>query len=90
MREHVPEPLPEHLDGLFSCSVCGGAEGSLPTECPGVRMGPYLRERVYAGRYDFRDGRWVVRPRKGLVIRLVEDCSLGFLEGVSPWPRRLA
>jgi hypothetical protein len=46
--------------GLAVCSVCGSAEGSLTTDCPG---GPvdYQRERqVYRGELDFVNGAWVV------------------------------
>lgn len=44
--------------GLFLCGVCGGAEGSLPSECPGERMTTAQEEAVYAGRLDFRQGAW--------------------------------
>jgi len=44
--------------GLFLCTVCGGAEGSLPIQCPGYKMTPKEEEDVYAGRinYTFRQG----------------------------------
>lgn len=45
--------------GLEVCSVCGGAEGALPTECPGTRMNADLQDRVYAGLADFKDGKWI-------------------------------
>lgn len=44
--------------GLFSCTVCGGAEASLPTDCPGVRMGRWAQDEVQAGRLNFREGQW--------------------------------
>lgn len=44
--------------GLTTCSVCGGAEGSLPTHCPGERMDERLEEAVMAGSLNFVDGRW--------------------------------
>jgi hypothetical protein len=48
--------------GLFSCTVCGGFEGSLPTDCPGARMNEVQQDDVYAGRIDYRDGRGWVKP----------------------------
>lgn len=49
-------------DGLSHCKVCNGAEGSLPTHCPGTRMSADTDDQVYAGVLDFRDGRWVPLP----------------------------
>jgi hypothetical protein len=48
--------------GLSLCTVCGGAEGSMPTDCPGHRMQAEVSDAVYAGEvdYDRRDG-WVQR-----------------------------
>jgi hypothetical protein len=39
--------------------VCGGAEGALPTECPGELMSFERMQLVYAEQLDFRDGCWV-------------------------------
>lgn len=49
--------------GLSLCCVCGGGEGSLPTDCPGQRMHDLLNDEVYAGSVDYRrkEG-WVQRP----------------------------
>lgn len=44
--------------GLSRCTVCGGAEGSLPTHCPGTRMSALMEASVYRGDADFRDGEW--------------------------------
>lgn len=49
--------------GLAHCKVCGGAEGSLPTDCPGHRMDSTTEEAVYAGDLDHQAGRWVVPLR---------------------------
>ena len=61
-RAAKPDPgghtLHERDDGLAHCKVCGGAEGSLPTECPGVRMCPEQEARVQAGFDDFINGAW--------------------------------
>lgn len=58
-RPHCPI-----CDGaLASCTVCGGAEGSLPTDCPGHRMTAQQMEAVYAAALDFRDDEgWVNKP----------------------------
>lgn len=47
---------------LFLCSVCGGAEGSLTTDCPGVNMNTETADAVYGGFLDFREGRGWVTP----------------------------
>lgn len=44
---------------LFICKVCNGTEGTLPKECPGVRMTSEQEDAVYAGKLDFVDGKWV-------------------------------
>lgn len=46
--------------GLVDCTVCGGAEGALPTECPGVRMTAEQIEGVYTGAINFVNGNWAV------------------------------
>jgi hypothetical protein len=43
---------------LFTCSVCKCSEGELPTDCPGHPVDPAIRERIYAGSTDFKDGHW--------------------------------
>jgi hypothetical protein len=43
--------------GLFACTVCDGAEGSLPTDCPGTKMTTEQSDAVYAGDLDYREGR---------------------------------
>lgn len=70
IRGHVPQKCPEagcenpgHCNwcdgGLFSCTRCNGAEGSLPWECPGVFMTEDQADEVYASRLDFIGGEWV-------------------------------
>lgn len=48
---------------LYSCAVCHGAEGALPTHCPGVPMSMEQMDSVYNEKLDF-DGRrgWVAEP----------------------------
>lgn len=47
--------------GLASCEVCGGAEGTLPTDCPGAPMSQVVQERVYQAQSDYVDGKWHTR-----------------------------
>ena len=44
--------------GLFWCSVCHGAEASLPTDCPGRKMTGPEQDAVQAGKLDFKTGVW--------------------------------
>ena len=46
--------------GLALCSLCGGGEGSLPTDCPGAMMTWEQSMAVYAGDLDYRAGEWRV------------------------------
>jgi hypothetical protein len=55
---HVPYER-ERDDGLVHCKVCGGAEASLPTHCPGERMSEETESDVQNGLTDYRDGQWV-------------------------------
>lgn len=75
---------------LVACRTCGGGEGSLPTECPGVRMTPAEEGRVYAAVLDFVDGAWKSTPRPGLLIRMtsavIPGCPLGAVERWLPNP----
>jgi hypothetical protein len=48
--------------GLFACTVCNGVEGSLATDCPGVKMTEDQSNAVYAGTLDYREGRGWVAP----------------------------
>lgn len=45
--------------GLAVCVICKGAEGSLPTECPGAKMTSEQDEAIMAGKLDYVDGKWV-------------------------------
>ncbi len=46
--------------GLGVCVTCGGAEGSLPTDCPGKLMEHDVNEAVYNGEIDYLRSRgWV-------------------------------
>ncbi len=54
---------PEGYEGIAACSVCRGAEASLPTECPGEPMNSDLQDDVQFGKLDFIQGKWQ-RPKK--------------------------
>ena len=62
LHEHdIFDPTGEADGGLAQCLVCNGAEGSLPTECPGQPMTSHQDMDVYADRADFVRGAWVYR-----------------------------
>lgn len=60
--------------GLGWCETCGGAEGSLPTDCPQQPMDWDTAQQVYEGLIDHRAGRWVResahRPDRIRAIRM--------------------
>jgi hypothetical protein len=39
--------------GLSCCEVCNGAEASMPTDCPGVRMSRDQENEVQFGSLDY-------------------------------------
>lgn len=45
--------------GLVLCTVCGCAEGSLPTHCPGHTVHNEQQEQIFMGKLDFKDGQWI-------------------------------
>ena len=50
---------PEGKEGIYICSVCRGAEASLPTECPGRRMTEKEQDKVQAMLIDYVHGKWI-------------------------------
>lgn len=52
--------LYDREDELAHCKVCGGAEGTLPSECPGRRLTETEEASVWAGRMDYRRAKWWV------------------------------
>lgn len=49
---------------LALCTTCGGAEASLPTDCPQRRMSALEEDEVQAGLLDFKlDRGWHVPAR---------------------------
>nr|WP_287182050.1 hypothetical protein [Mesorhizobium sp.] len=64
MSAHVLHSCNEHDcfvcdGGLALCIVCGGAEGEMPTDCPGERVNSEILDLVYRGEFDFVGGKWV-------------------------------
>lgn len=57
--------------GLADCTTCGGAEGAMPTDCPGAQMTSEQIDAVYAGTLDYRGGQWVelTSPHSPAAIR---------------------
>lgn len=58
--------------GLASCDVCGGAEASLPTHCPGKPMSHQEQDEVAAGVLDFVDGQWQLGKRGEAFVAMEE------------------
>lgn len=48
---------------LFICKICDCAEGTLPTECPGVKVTGGTQDDIYRGKIDYVDGGWR-RPKR--------------------------
>lgn len=94
MREHVKficnkqdcYPCQWCDGGLFACIICGGAEGSLTTECCGRQLTEQEERRIYTvGDLNFRNGQWVNEPNyprtgKLTVAKVEESPSLRFLD----------
>lgn len=61
---------------LYSCVRCGGAEASLPTDCPGAKISHEVQDDIAAGNTDYRwrEG-WVLLDAKG------NPCDAGALPG---------
>lgn len=45
--------------GLAYCTVCCGAEGDLPTDCPGRELTTDEGVKIYNSELDYVDGQWV-------------------------------
>lgn len=64
---HPPDkdcgPYGCNVCNLFICSVCGGAEGSLATECPDAQITTGQQDEIYAGTLDFKNGEWVRKEK---------------------------
>lgn len=56
MSTKVTHDFYEREDDLSHCKVCGGAEGTLPTLCPGRRLTLEEQELIYNNRLDYDHG----------------------------------
>lgn len=45
--------------GLAMCTVCGGGEGAMPTDCPGAKIAAPILDQIYRGEFDFVGGQWI-------------------------------
>ena len=75
---HAPNsdcgPYGCNICNLFLCAVCGGAEGSLTTDCPCYKV-PYVMDQlVYAGAIDFVVDQWVEK-NKAVEINIVDKTA---------------
>lgn len=56
---------------LFMCKRCGGAEGSLPTDCPGEKITREQADAIYAGKLNYtRQHGWLLADH----ILFKENC----------------
>lgn len=59
-HEHLSDrSCPVCDGGLSICVTCGGAEASIPSNCPQRPMTPEEQDDVAAGTLDFFNGRWL-------------------------------
>ena len=55
-----PGSCPYCDGGLGYCTVCGGAEGTLSSECCGYNLDDYVLAAIYHGGLDYVRDKWVV------------------------------
>lgn len=68
MSGHAYRPVPG-FEGLVDCATCGCAEGTLPTNCPGVRVPHRVQTLIINGVVDYVGGRWIGK-RRPLVLTI--------------------
>ena len=44
--------------GLAACKTCGGAEGTLTTDCSGYKLSISVQENIYLHGLDYKNGSW--------------------------------
>lgn len=54
--------------GLFICKVCCGAEGSLPTHCPGSGLSYDQEQLIMGKKLDYKNGEWITIEKKRCLI----------------------
>ena len=50
--------------GLAVCVVCGCAEGELPTDCPGFKLGDRAKLAIFNGTMDYKNSVWHTTPNR--------------------------
>jgi len=72
-------------NGLSMCVLCGGAEGAIPTDCPGEWMHDIVEQEVFDGELDFRRvlGGWVRMSNRGTPPKRERPQQSGWYED---WP----
>lgn len=45
--------------GLSFCTACKGAEGDMPTDCPGEPITESQSSLIYSAKIDYVRGQWV-------------------------------
>lgn len=63
-RESGKHLLYDREDGLSHCKVCGGAESSLPKDCPGRKLTDEEESKISHGTLDYYSGHWVEISKK--------------------------
>lgn len=59
-----------NICNLYICSMCGGAEGSLTTDCPCYQVPYIMGQLVYAEAIDFVVDKWVTKnPQVEIIIK---------------------
>jgi hypothetical protein len=61
-RKHHIEPVPNRPE-LGQCTICKGAEGELPQQCPGRPMTEEEKAEVLAGELNYIKGEWVTKQK---------------------------
>lgn len=51
--------LHDREDGLAHCKICGGAESSLPKDCPGRKLSEMEEDQITNRQLNFISGQWV-------------------------------
>lgn len=84
-RQAMKHVLETHVDcqnspcsicdgGLAYCTVCGGFEGTLTTDCCGRRLTEDDEHRIFdLGILDYRDGAWLDMPNFPRASRRVRE-----------------
>ena len=52
------------ISELDYCTVCGGSDIDLTTECYGMKLNSYILEAIHSGGLDYKNGEWSVDGRQ--------------------------